>query len=149
MGTCRFGACLHRRKTAQNATLPGGFLAATLLPQVLQLLLELSQFHDSRFNMADVFINQVVNGLAIGGGLVHLPEQEPYFFMGHIQSSAVADKTQALQMMNVVKPVIASGALGFGKQMLFLVITNRFDRALCGSSQFTYFHGKSSLLLTL
>lgn len=36
------GTGSHRRKSAQNTTLPGGFLAAALLPQIGQLPFELS-----------------------------------------------------------------------------------------------------------
>jgi hypothetical protein len=111
----------------------------TLPAQTFQLSFKLLQLFDSRGDMGDMLVQQLMGGLTLLLGKIPHPQQPPDLIQGHIERSAVADEGQSLDVRRAVEPVISRAARGLREQPLALVITDCLRRALSPPGQLAYF----------
>src|SRR5690606_21810913 len=93
--------------------------------------------------MTNMVVDQIVDLTTVLTWLVPQSQELSDFIQAHVQSAAVADKQQPLQMDLVVYPVVAFGARRLRQQAFLFPIADSFHRATYLFRQFTDFHVKS------
>ena len=135
--------CGHRAadlQTLQNPAMIFVCTRATALSQVEQLRLQCQQTVDPRFDVVNMLVDQRIDAFALVLRAVAQAEQATNFFQGHVQTAAVTDKRQALNMRLGVQTVIAITARRLRQQPLPLVLSNGFDLTVGQFRQFANFH---------
>ena len=114
---------------------------AALGAQILQLPLQRAQLADAAGDVADVLVQQGVDGAAVGVGLVAPGQQGADFAQRHVEPAPLADEGQAIDVAGVVVPVVVARARRRGQQTDALVIADGVGRRVGGVGQFADLHG--------
>ncbi len=78
--------------------------------KLLELLFKLPQLPYTISNVADVFVQKIIDFATILSGCIFEPQQYPYFIERHIQATAVPDEGKSLSMLIPVDTVITATA---------------------------------------
>lgn len=122
-------------QSLQNRAVVRRSLAAALA-QIDELFLQCLKARDAGVDVLDVFVDQRIDAFALILRAVAQNQQTTNFVQGHVQAAAVADESQALDMILHVEPIVAFAACRFGQQALTFVIANGFNGAGRESGQF-------------
>src|SRR5690606_15852010 len=91
-------------------------------------------------HMADMLVQQAIHRFAVVGRGIERVQQAAYLIMAHVQTAAIPDEPEALQVEGLVLPVVAVATRGRREQARLLVIADRLRAAVCRMRQFTDFH---------
>ena len=112
-------------------------------PQMDELLFQLPQLANALGNMADVFIQERIDLLAVLRGRILELQQHADLVQRHVQAPAMPDERQPLRMLLPVYAVVAFAALRLGQQTLPLVIADGFNGRVGLGRQFADLHACS------
>ena len=114
---------------------------AASLPQLLQLLLQRTQFLDAPGHMADVFVEQRIDVRTLRRRRILEAQQRAHLVERHVEAAAVADELQPLEVRRLVDAEIALRARRRRQQALALVVADGLDRRGRGRGEIADLHG--------